>query len=111
MLKPGGRLVVLVPAYPFLYNIFDRELGHFRRYRRGSLKRLFESGGFEVIHTQYFNAAGTAGWFISGTLMKKKMIPGGQLKLYNKLVPAFRIIDGLLGHRLGLSVIAVGEKK
>ncbi len=111
MLRPGGRLVVLVPAYTFLYNIFDKELGHFRRYRRGSMKDLFESGGFNVIHTQYFNAAGTLGWFVSGSVLKKKMIPGGQLKLYNKLVPAFKIVDGLLMNRMGLSVIAVGEKK
>jgi len=43
--------------------------------------------------------------------MKKKMIPGGQLKLYNKLVPAFKIVDAILMNRMGLSVIAVGEKK
>jgi 2-polyprenyl-3-methyl-5-hydroxy-6-metoxy-1,4-benzoquinol methylase len=32
LLKPGGHLVVLVPAFQSLYNSFDEELGHWLRY-------------------------------------------------------------------------------
>jgi len=35
LLAPKGRLVLLVPQYPALYGAYDRELGHFRRYRYG----------------------------------------------------------------------------
>lgn len=110
LLKPGGRLVVLVPAYAFLYNNFDRELGHYRRYNEKSLKNVFETEGFRVIHTQYFNAVGMLGWWFSGSVLKKRMIPKDQLKAYNKLIPVIRMADSLLMHRAGLSVIAVGEK-
>ena len=34
MLKPGGNIVILVPAFPGLYNGFDKQLDHQRRYTK-----------------------------------------------------------------------------
>jgi len=110
LLKKGGKLIILVPAYQMLFNNFDMELGHFRRYTKHSLKSLFVENEFEVIHSQYFNMIGILGWFVSGKLMGKKSIPKGQMGLYNKLVPVFRIMDKITFQRIGLSVIAVGRK-
>jgi 2-polyprenyl-3-methyl-5-hydroxy-6-metoxy-1,4-benzoquinol methylase len=110
MLKPGGHAVVLVPAYQWLYNSFDKELGHYRRYTKKSLKRVFEEEGFKVIHSQYFNAAGMAGWWLFGSVFKKKILPKGKISLYNKLVPLFRVLDKMLMKRMGLSVIVIGQK-
>ena len=31
-LKPNGHLIILVPAYNFLFNTFDKKIGHYRRY-------------------------------------------------------------------------------
>ncbi len=75
MLRPGGQLVVLVPAYHALYNAMDRELGHFRRYSGRQLKHLMEAQGLKVVHTQYFNLAGIGGWWFSGSLLKKNSFP------------------------------------
>ncbi|QEC41603.1 class I SAM-dependent methyltransferase [Pseudobacter ginsenosidimutans] len=111
MLKPGGNAVILVPAYQWLYNPFDKELGHFKRYSAKRLSGLLERQGFEVTNTRYFNAAGIFGWWLSGSLLRKKIIPASQLKTFNKLVPLFRLIDQITFHRLGLSVIAIGRKK
>jgi SAM-dependent methyltransferase len=36
-LRPGGWLLVYVPAFPILYNSMDRKVGHVRRYRYGEL--------------------------------------------------------------------------
>lgn len=47
-LRPGGRLLLSVPAHPRLWNARDVWAGHFRRYRRSDLKRLFEQAGLEV---------------------------------------------------------------
>lgn len=110
MLKPGGHMVILVPAYQWLYNAFDTELGHFKRYTSRTLKQLLAGQQLEIIHSQYFNVVGMAGWFVNGSILKKKMIPAGQLKLYNSLVPAFRLVDTLSFHSMGLSVIAIGRK-
>jgi len=110
MLKPKGRLVVLVPAYASLYNGLDKELGHFRRYNRNGLTCLLKSEGFSVLHTQYFNAAGILGWWFSGSVQKKTLLPKNQLDLYNKLIPVIRVIDKIVFNQMGLSLIAVGEK-
>lgn len=110
LLAPGGRVIILVPAYQALYNGFDKELEHFRRYTRASLRRLLESQKFEVMRTWHFNFAGIFGWFWSGTVMGKKTLPAGELKFYNKLVPVFRVADKMVGNQVGLSVIGVGVK-
>jgi SAM-dependent methyltransferase len=111
LLAPGGHLIILVPAYQLLYNGFDKELEHFRRYTRTSLKNLFLAQQFKIIKSWYFNLAGILGWFVSGTILRKKTLPAGQLSFYNKLVPIFRIADRLVMNQLGLSVITVGKKK
>ena len=111
LLKPGGRIVILVPAYQWLYNKFDENLYHFRRYTRSSMAAVFAKAGIPVLSKFHFNFIGIAGWFVSGNLLKKETIPSGQMSLYNKLVPVFRIIDKVLLRQMGLSVVVVGEKK
>ncbi len=75
MLKQNGHIIILVPAYSFLFNSFDKELVHFRRYNKKTLTKLFEDENFDIIHKQYFNAAGIAGWYINGSLLKKEINP------------------------------------
>ena len=110
LLRPGGQLVILVPAYQWLFNDFDSELEHYRRYTRKRLESLFISSEFSIYKSQYFNAAGIAGWFVSGKLQHHKIIPAGQIRLYNKLVGIFKLFDKMIFNSFGLSVITVGVK-
>jgi 2-polyprenyl-3-methyl-5-hydroxy-6-metoxy-1,4-benzoquinol methylase len=111
MLRQNGRLAILVPAYQALFNGFDKELGHYRRYNRKKLSAIFEEEGFAIVDARYFNFSGIFGWWFAGSVLRKKILPKNQLVLYNKLVPAFKLADRLLMNRIGLSVIVVGEKK
>lgn len=110
LLKPNGHLIILVPAWQLLYNGFDRELEHFRRYTKKTVRILIKSQGLKIINTWYFNLAGILGWFVSGTILRKKTLPGDQIDIYNKLVPIFRLVDKVTFNQLGLSVITVGQK-
>jgi SAM-dependent methyltransferase len=110
-LKPGGKLVILVPAFQLLYNKFDEILEHQRRYTPRSLEALMSIPGFKIIHTQFFNVMGIVGWFVSGKLMRKKTIPEGQMRLYDKLVPVWKVLDWFMGRFFGLSVICVAQKE
>lgn len=110
LLKQGGQLVVLVPAFMWLYNRFDRELGHYRRYTRKSLEELFRQNGTVIQSSRYFNFAGVLGWWFSGNILKKKVIPSGQMKLYDALVWAFKTADFFTKRFIGLSVIVTGKK-
>lgn len=110
LLRTGGNLVILVPAYRFLYNPFDEELGHYTRYTARSLRQLLQSQHLGVIHQQYFNVAGIPGWFFNGTVLRKRLIPDTQLQLFNKLIPVIRLADTITFHSIGLSVIGIARK-
>lgn len=108
LLKANGHLIILVPSYQGLYNNFDEELGHFRRYNRESLSQLFVENNFKIIHQQYFNFMGLFGWYFSGSILNKKNIPSGQMKIYDKLVPVWKNLDRIIQNKVGLSTIVIG---
>ena len=110
LLKKDGHLIILVPSYQELYNKFDEELGHFRRYTQKDLSRLFLNNQFSIVHRQYFNFMGIFGWYLSGSILKRESIPSNQMKIYDKLVPAWRILDKVIQNKMGLSTIVVGRK-
>ena len=110
LLKTGGNIIILVPAYQWLYNGFDKGLGHYRRYTKQRLTNLIAGNDFEVIHSQYFNFFAIAGWFISGSILHKETIPEGQMKFFNRLVPVFKILDKIIFNKAGISTICVGRK-
>lgn len=53
-LRPGGRLLVTVPAYRWLWSAHDEALGHRRRYRPAELVRVAREHGFEVLWMSHF---------------------------------------------------------
>ena len=110
LLRVNGKLIILVPAFQFLYNSFDTALEHFRRYTKKSLNKLISSE-LELNHSQYFNAFGMLGWFVSGRVLKKQTIPIKQMKIYDKLLFIAKAIDKFTFNKFGLSVISVGVKK
>ena len=42
MLRPSGKIIILVPALQFLYSNLDREIGHYRRYNKSMVRRLVQ---------------------------------------------------------------------
>ncbi len=107
---PGGRLLLLVPAHPALYSSLDVELGHYRRYREGELQTLLEGVGFRIERRFYLNLFGVFGWWLNGRVLKRRLLPRGQLGVYERLAPVFRGIEEGTGRRWGLSVVFVAQK-
>lgn len=107
LLVSNGHLVLLVPALPAIYGSLDRMLGHFRRYTRKTLRARCAAAGLELKHVEWFNMAGIPGWWLTGRVLKRTMIPAGPVALYDKLVPLFRL-ERLLPIRVGQSLIAIG---
>lgn len=108
LLQPTGRLVLLVPALPALYGTLDEALGHCRRYRRRELVLKLGEAGFRPAHVEYFNLAGIPGWWFTGRVLRRRLLPTGALKWHDALVPLFRL-ETLLPWRVGQSLIAIGE--
>ena len=55
LLTPDGVLVVACPAYQWLYEDYDKKLGHFRRYTKTSLDGILKLNQFEIIESGYIN--------------------------------------------------------
>lgn len=54
-LAPGGRMLVTVPAYQWLWSAHDVFLHHKRRYTSGRLRQVFHASGLHVDRVSYFN--------------------------------------------------------
>lgn len=107
LLRPGGRVIILVPAVPGIYGVLDRELGHFRRYTRDSLAAAYASAGLRLERLTWFNRLGTVGWWFNARVRKTGRIPLDQLKAFDLLVPFLRL-ERFVPMPFGLSLIAVG---
>src|ERR1700682_490433 len=56
-LKPAGRMVVLLPAYRWLWSAHDVAVGHKHRYTRADLSEKIVRAGFEIEQLTYLNTA------------------------------------------------------
>jgi SAM-dependent methyltransferase len=106
--RPGGKLVALVPAYPWLFNKMDTAVGHVKRYGKREFLANLREAGWTVERCFRFNAFGIPGWFVAGSILKRST-PGRDLtRLFDLLVPVFAFLERyVLLRRVGLSLVAV----
>jgi 2-polyprenyl-3-methyl-5-hydroxy-6-metoxy-1,4-benzoquinol methylase len=71
MLRPGGRIVLTVPAHRWLWSRIDKLSGHHRRYDRKGLMSVLASAGFEVVECRYFFTALVPGLLVRSLLSRK----------------------------------------
>jgi ubiquinone/menaquinone biosynthesis C-methylase UbiE len=65
ILRPGGAAVIEVPAGPHLYDVYDKVLMHYRRYRASGLKQLAKRSGLDIAHSSSLGALlYPAFWFV-----------------------------------------------
>jgi SAM-dependent methyltransferase len=111
-LKPGGRLVLWVPALPGLYSEFDRLIGHYRRYRTGDLRRLLANVDLEVTDVRYVNLIGAIGWFVVARILGRTPTAGSLLRVFDRfVVPRLRRAEATVRMPFGLSVFCVGRRR
>jgi glycosyltransferase involved in cell wall biosynthesis len=108
-LKPGGRIIVLVPQGPGLFGSLDRSMGHKRRYSAEAASQAVESQGFDMERIWGFNKAGAPPWWIYSKVAGSRRINKLTLKLFDKTVWFWRRVDSAIPWR-GLSLIMVGRK-
>jgi len=112
ILKPGGRIILLTSAYPFLYSNFDRSVGHYRRYSKLELYNKMQSTGFNVRFLKYWDVLGIPVLFLT-KLTGKVPIDSGSLnnKFLNKLLDKwFILFENKMILPFGLDLIAMAEK-
>jgi SAM-dependent methyltransferase len=108
-LRPGGRIILKVPAHRWLMCGMDRAIGHFRRYDRATLRATLAQAGLDLVSQHHFNLPAVAGWFVNGKLLGQTTPPAEQLATFERLVPVFRVLERVLPVPAGASLIAVGR--
>lgn len=111
LLRPGGRLVLWVPALPALYSDFDRRVGHFRRYRLADLRSTLGTAGFKTEDVRYANAIGAVGWWVSARILHSNPTVGRGVRYFDSLlVPLIRRLESWCTPPFGQSILAVAVR-
>ncbi|MBY0427096.1 MAG: class I SAM-dependent methyltransferase [Cytophagales bacterium] len=109
-LKPGGKLIVLVPAHQFLYSPFDKAIGHYRRYNKQRLVQI-SPNSLKTQRIFYLDSFGLLASTANKVLLKQSYPTLKQVKTWdNWLVPVSRVLDPLFGFALGKTVVGIWEK-
>ena len=107
VLQPGGHLVLLVPSMKALYGTLDKHLNHFRRYSMEELRAAVTAAGFEIETLRFLNRPAVFGWWLSSRVLKRRVMPKGQLKAFKWVMPLLRLEEkNEPGFGLSLLVLA-----
>ena len=111
VLKPGGRLVVFVPAFDCIFSKMDERVGHLRRYTLDDLFRKAMIAGAFVESARYVDSLG----FLAAWLYRKTggtgSLTASSIKLYDGMVfPLSQKLDLLTSCCFGKNVLLHATK-
>ncbi len=109
VLPSGGRMALVVPAMPSLYGSLDVHLRHYRRYDREPLRALVEASGLVVEKIRYLNRPGVFGWWLNSRVLKRKVLPKGQLRAFKWLLPILKREESK-ETSFGMSLLVIARK-
>ncbi|GIH11676.1 hypothetical protein Rhe02_97430 [Rhizocola hellebori] len=111
LLAPGGKVVLVVPAFEFAMSRFDREIGHVRRYTTASMRAALTEAGLEIDELRYVNPVGLLSWVVMCRWLRQRPKNGPLLRAYDRfVVPTLRRAEQGRRPAFGQSVFAVAHK-
>jgi SAM-dependent methyltransferase len=111
LLRPGGNILIFVPAMPWLMGSMDHQLGHFRRYTAGNLLEKCRNAGFTIRMCSYFDVMGIAPWWVKYCLLRSQTMEPAAVRFYDTyVVPLSRLLESAVPPPIGKSVILIAEK-
>jgi hypothetical protein len=109
-LSPGGRLIVLSPAFSFLYSSFDRSIGHYRRYT----KKMFHSLTPRDCRAEkliYLDSIGMATSLFNRFFLSQAVPTIRQILFWDQqIIPIAKRFDRLIDYRFGRSLLGIWKK-
>lgn len=107
LLAPDGCLIVLSPAYQWLYSEFDKAIGHYRRYTRTSLVNV-APGNLKLINIKYLDSMGVFASLVNRLFLHKKNPDSNQVLLWDrKILPLSKTIDPIIRYSFGKTILAI----
>ncbi len=110
-LESQGHLIVLSPAFSFLFSPFDRAIGHYRRYNKAAYKKL-SSPEMELQQIKYLDSFGFFASLMNKLLLKQSYPSQKQVNFWDRLlIPISKISDRFFFYSFGKSILGVWRKK
>lgn len=111
-LRPGGALLVFVPAHEWLYSDLDYKAGHYRRYSLRQLRNATLEAGFEIVSLRHFDTLGVAPYWLVYRVLRHNAIAGSTTWAYDRLVvPTSRMLQRIVRRPpFGKNLILVARK-
>ncbi len=110
LVRPGGAIVMLVPAFEFATSRFDHDIGHHRRYTKRTLGAAYRNAGIAVERLAYVNAPGLLGWVVAMKWFRRAPGEGVLLRAWDSVVvPVARRVEAVKAPPFGQSLLAVGR--
>jgi SAM-dependent methyltransferase len=111
ILKPGGHLLIFVPALPLLMSKLDVIHGHFRRYKRPDLMDKVRTTGGTIISCRYFDILGVMPWLLLNKALGSTTFNPALVRINDRIVvPVSRFIESLHQPGFGKNLILVASK-
>jgi SAM-dependent methyltransferase len=110
LVRPGGAVLMFVPAFPFAMSDFDRSIGHHRRYTSATMRQALIDAGLAVETVRYVNAPGLVAWVVGMRLLGLSPHDGLALRVWDRMVvPIARALEQRRHPPFGQSLLAVGR--
>ncbi|NYF55901.1 class I SAM-dependent methyltransferase [Micromonospora purpureochromogenes] len=110
LVRPGGAVIIIVPAFQFAMSPADIATGHVRRYTKKTLTAAMTEAGLTVETMHYANALGLIGYFMATKVFRLMPKEGPMVKVYDTLVlPATKAAEQRIRPPFGQSVFAVAR--
>jgi len=119
--RPGGTVVLTVPALMWLWSDHDVVNGHQRRYTRATLMDVIDRAGLELLHVSYFNTVllpMVAAARLAQRVRKPAVVPHSDFEMpspwinrvLTRLMSAERSVVPRRGLPIGVSLVAVARR-
>lgn len=110
-LVPGGRVLLWVPGYQWLYGDFDRRVGHVRRYTPATLTGAVTAAGLAVETCRPVNLLGGLAWWLSVRVGGSGYPNPRLVRLYDRgVVPLTRAVEKFVTPPFGQSVFCAARR-
>lgn len=110
LLETNGYLIILVPAHQFLYNEFDKAIGHYRRYNKKILVATIPTD-LKLLKMRYFDSCGLASSLANKYFLRQNYPTVKQILFWDKfLVPVSKIVDFISNYNIGKTLVGIWQK-
>ena len=113
-----GQLIIVVPAFKFLYGKRDKSSGHYKRYSKKELVGKLSKHKFKIKYIRYWNMLGFVPYLFYEKILQKELnteLRSQDIGIFKKSLSKllnfwFRYIENNFNFGFGLSLICIAEK-